>query len=201
MAVVTPWGYTLEADEIPPLLDAETFAAMTGGAFDASDGRVAPILAGVSAAVRNFCCWHVAPSLACTCETEGPGCAIMLPSKALSDVARVEVLGEELGADGYEWRADGMLRRTGGLWWPVAWRSVAVAYTAGYDLAATPDLAAIVCQVASNALAAAPGVRSEQAGGVSIEYNATGSGVTGGIALLGRDMAMLAPYRLPAVPR
>ncbi len=59
-----------------------------------------------------------------------------------------------------------------------------------------PDLAAVVAQIAANALAAPAGVRAEQAGDVSVTYNTTASGVSGGVRLLDSDLAMLAPYAI-----
>ena len=70
-----------------------------------------------------------------------------------------------------------------------------------YEIEDAPDLAAVVCQIAANNVAAAPGVRRESAGGVSIDYNSTGGGMAGGTVLLERDKALLGAYRLPAVPR
>ena len=37
-------------------------------------------------------------------------------------------------------------------------------------------------------------MRAEQAGDVSVTYNTTASGVSGGVRLLDSDLAMLAPY-------
>ena len=76
---------------------------------------------------------------------------------------------------------------------PDEWRSVVCVYTAGFDAG---SIGQVVAQIASNALAAAPGVANERAGNVSITYNQTGSGITGGVSLLPRDYAILAPYRL-----
>lgn len=199
---LTPWGYSVMAESVPPIMDPEEFAAMTGGAFAGEDaGRIEAMLDAVSASVRAFCGWHVAPMLPCKAVTEGPGWALCLPSLAVRSVSSVSVLGEALEAASYEWRSDGMVRRRPPSYWPSDWGGVEVSFESGFDLAAVPDLAAVVAQIASNAMAAAPGVRSERAGGVEIEYNQTGSGISGGVGLLPRDMQMLAAYRLPPVPR
>ena len=58
------------------------------------------------------------------------------------------------------------------------------------------SLGAIVAQIASNALAAAPGIAEEHAGGVGATYNKTGDGITGGVSLLARDKELLSPYVL-----
>lgn len=196
--VRTPWGYSVDADELPPIISAEDFVAMNGDAFDLADGRVEAVLAAVSAAIRSACGWHVSPSLSCHVETHAQGAAFALPCMGVESVDSIEVGGEEIDADTYEWRSDGMVRRVPPDTWPRAWRSIAVDFTAGYD--DCPDVAAVASQVAANNLAAAPGVRREQAGGVSIDYNSNGSGGSGGVSLLDRDLALLAAYRLPAVP-
>ena len=84
-----------------------------------------------------------------------------------------------------------MLRYAAGF--PDVFRSVECTYTAGFSLDA---ISQVVVQIASNALTAAPGVVSEKVGDVSVTYNQTGVGVTGGISLLPRDYELLAPYKL-----
>ena len=54
----------------------------------------------------------------------------------------------------------------------------------------------LVAQIASKALAAAPGIAEEHAGGVGATYNKTGDGITGGVSLLARDKELLSPYVL-----
>lgn len=69
-------------------------------------------------------------------------------------------------------------------------------YESGIPAEMAGALEAVCSQVAANALAAPAGVSSEQSGGVSISYNQTAQGVSGGIRLLDSDLAMLAPYML-----
>lgn len=196
-ALMTPWGYTVDAEALPPLMGAADFETVTGGMWEESDERAQAVLAAVSAAIRSYCGWHVSPSLACKCETHGPGRVIGIPAMAVSFIESVVENGEVLASGQYEWLGSGLLRRAGFRQWPARWNSVQVSYTAGLDAAACQDLVAVVAQVASNALAASPGVSNERAGDVSITYNQTASGVTGGIALLQRDKDLLAPYALP----
>lgn len=197
--VQTPWGYAVDA-AMEPILSPADFEQMTGGRWSADDPAVVQALAAASQAVRAYCGWHVCPSMACTVETQGPGRCIELPTMALVEVTEVTESGEVVEADAYMWRGNGLLARKWGCW-PAEWRSVTVDFVSGFAASAVPDLAAVVVQLASNAIAAAPGVQREQAGNVSISYNATANGVSGGISLLGRDRALLAPYRLPAIPR
>lgn len=196
----TRWGYSVDADELPPIIGVDDFIAMTGDAFDPSDPRIEPTLDAASSAIRNACGWHVAPSLSCECDVSADGTAFALPAMGVTSVESIEIGGATVDPSKYEWCDDGMVRSTPYNRWPHGWRSIHVAFVAGFDADATADLAAIVAQVASNNLAAAPGVRREQAGGVSIDYNSNGSGGSGGISLLERDRALLAPYKMPPVP-
>lgn len=196
-ALVTPWGYTVNADTIPPLMSAEEFETITGGAFTASDARTGAVLGAVSAAIRAYCMWHVSPVLQCTYETQGPGKVIGVPAMSLVSIESVAERGEALASGQYEWQRSGLIRRACFKDWPREWGSVVVDYTAGLDASVCPDIAAVAAQIASNFLAAAPGVSNEKAGDVSISYNQTANGVTGGITLLQRDMDLLAPYALP----
>lgn len=201
--LVTPWGYEIVGD-LPSLIDASTFNRMTGDRFAGMD--VSSALASVSAAIRGYCGWHIAPNVTCYFETNGPGRTITVPTLALTDLIEVTEHGQELDADELEWLQSGLIRKPPSLcWhhpgWHPKWRSVHVTYESGYDMDAVPDLAAIVSQVASNHLAAPAGVRSERAGNVEVSYNTTGNGVSGGVTLLSRDMSMLGQYRLPAILR
>lgn len=192
----TPWGYEVDADTLPPIIDPETLAEYTQGAFGPSTVGAATVLAAVSAAVRAACGWHVAPVLTCVERTEGPGRVLSLRTLSLVSVESVTENGAELTPGEWEAARAGSLRRACWRSWPDVYGSVAVRYESGFDPAAVPDLAAVVAQIAANALAAPAGVRAEQAGDVSVTYNTTASGVSGGIRLLDSDIAMLAPYAL-----
>lgn len=193
-ALATPWGYTVEVagDAIPPILSVEEFRTLTGGRLSSTDEAIEAKIAAVSAAVRSHCGWHVAPALECSCELDGGGSTLWLPCMGVSSVSSVEVAGE--ACEGFQWAPRGELRlptRT-----PDALRCVAVAYVAGFDPAAVPDLAQVVAQVAANDLCAAPGLREEHTGSVGATYNMTESGVSGGVRLLASDRLALTPWRI-----
>ena len=194
--VMTPWGYDVDAGELPPIISPEELSALTGGRFGADTVGVTSVLDAVSAAVRNACGWHVAPALDVVEATQGPGRVLRLHTLLLRSVASVTERGQELGEGQFEASRAGLLRRLCWREWPGGFGSVVVAYRSGIPTEMAPDLAAVVAQMASNALAAPAGVRSEQAGDVSVTYNTTASGVSGGVRLLDSDLAMLAPYAL-----
>lgn len=189
MTVQTPWGYTVA--HLPSIIDVEEFDKLTGNALSSSDERKEAILDAVSAAVRDWCGWHVSPSLECVYTGEGAGRLLKLPALGVTKVDRLAVLGEDV--EDYEWRDDGLIRLSPCHRFPGKWRSVVCEYTAGFGVM---GIGQIVAQIASNALVAAPGVSEEHAGNVGITYNRTGDGITGGVSLLDRDKAALSPYRL-----
>ena len=58
----TAWGY--DVDDLAPLLSVEAFNTMTGGIYAGND-RVESALVAASQAIRNYCGWHICPSLEC----------------------------------------------------------------------------------------------------------------------------------------
>ena len=187
----TDWGYFVEAASVPALMSTADFRALVPN-MSATDAQLEAVLGGVSAAIRNYCGWHVAPALPCRYVGHGEGRLLMLPAMGVTEVGSLSIGGAAVDATCYEWTAAGMVRLNGDAF-PDAWRSVECGYTAGFSAEA---IGQVVAQVASNALVAAPGVREEHAGQVGITYNQTGSGISGGVSLLARDMELLAPYKL-----
>lgn len=186
------YGYELaDGAELASIITPAEFDALTGGRMSSTTEQVQAMLDAVSAAVRSYCGWHLAPALACTWTGEAPGGYVTLPAMGVSAVSAVRVSGEELDPSAYEWSRSGELRLHR---CAPKWGSVEVDFTAGYDDAQA--LGAVTAQIAANALAAAPGVREEHAGAVGISYNQTASGVSGGVALLDRDRALLDPWRI-----
>ena len=171
----TAWGY--DTDQIEPLLSIDDFYDMTGGAYSGNNDSVAAALAAASAAIRNYCGWHICPSLECTAHPVGGGKILRLPAGYVSDIGSVTEDGTELTEGQYEWRSDGLLRRTCFRNWSGRWDAIRVNYTAGYDIAAVPDLAEAVRAITASVLAVSAGVMSESADGVSISYSANASSI------------------------
>lgn len=184
--MLTPWGY--EVEDMPPIITAEEFNAMTGGQY-ADDPRLASALAAVSGLVRMAARWHIAPNLECTYTTGGDGRIIKLPALAVTGVGSVTELGQELQPGQYEWRREGLLRRCGWRAWPRPWNSVQVTYNAGFET--IPAEIADMCVSRVLAEVSLPiGIKSESAGGVSISYGDTGE-------LSTVECMALTPYALP----
>ena len=189
MAVLTKWGYSVDS-ELGPIISVDDFQTATGGRMVSSEERIEAVLASVSQAIRDWCGWHVSPNLECTWKGQGEGNLMLLPCFGVTDVESLSVEGSEV--IDFEWLNSGLIRIP--CRFPDKWRSCDVVYRAGFD--ATGALAAAVVQLASNALAATPGVREEHAGQVGATYNQTEVGVSGGVRLLASDYSLLAPYRL-----
>lgn len=185
----TPWGYSVDAETMPPLITVADFDTITGGAFSSSSERVEAAINAASASVRDYCGWHVSPALTCEYTGEGEGRVFVLPAMGVSSVDYLQVHGVERE---YQYKANGLVRLCGGFF-DDDWSGVKCRYSAGFDSA---SIGAVVAQIVANSLAASPGVSDERAGNVSITYNRTGDGITGGISLLGRDKEQLAPYKL-----
>lgn len=187
----TAWGY--DVDEIPPLLSLERFNSMTGGAYMGNDRTESALLAA-SQAVRNYCGWHICPSMECKAYPTGGAKVAKLPAGYISGIKSVVEDGKELGGGQYEWRRDGLLRRCQFLTWSGGWDAIEVEYIAGYDIDAVPDLAEAVRAITESVLAVSAGVTSESADGVSISYSASASSIAA--ALTSSQKAALAAYKV-----
>lgn len=190
----TPWGYTIKLDssDMPPILGVSEFRTLTGNRLSSTDSAVLARLEVVSAIVRDWCGWHVSPSVSCTCDLDGASRFLWIPCMGVRSIESVDIAGEAISE--FEWspRGELMLYRCP----PARLGCVHVAYTAGYDQHNMGALAQVVCQLTENALVATPGLREEHVGGVGATFNQTESGVSGGVRLLASDRALLAPYRI-----
>ena len=193
--MLTNWGYEVDGN-MPPIMTVAEFQAATGGVMSSTPEQIEWALAAVSQTIRDYCGWHVAPVLTCKHTGDGRGRFLQLPCMGVVSVDAVAVAGATLAQGSYQWTGAGLIRLNRGCF-PDVWRGVVVEYKAGYTLSGA--LQAVAVQMASNALAAAPGVASEQAGQVRIDYNRTSNGVSGGVALLDRDAAMLDAYKIAQV--
>ena len=189
------------------LVTPADLSAATQGKVSAADPRVQPLLDGVTAAVRRFCGWHIAPSYTETLVLDGPGGRILtLPTLHLTELTSVTEDGVALtlydpatGLGDFEWSELGNVNRVCGYWaarhyWTERYRGLSVAIVHGYTDA--PDVAQIIVQVCANALASPMGATREQAIGFAASWSSTAPGVAGGLSLLERDLAILATYRL-----
>ena len=191
----TNWGYDIYVEELPPLISIEQFNAITDNQWADNEAKIKLALSATSQAVRDFCNWHISPVLECTVELSADGGkTIQLPALSVEDIVRVSEDEQELAEGAYQWKRNGSLRRACYRNWTDKWQGVKVDYRAG--MINDSVLAQIVAQITASSVAASWGVQSESVGEVSVAYNQTASGVSGGVSLLERDCVMLNPYRI-----
>lgn len=180
---------------LPDFVTAAQLADFSKGQLSASDPRIAGALAGASRAIRNYCGWHIFPRVSETLLLDSSGGReLELPSMHVTDIASVRVNGTELAASVFEdWSELGSIRlHSGG--WPDRYRSVSVTLTHGYD--AVPDIAETLKAIVTRELSSPSGATREQAGQVAVSWAITSPGVSGGLAILGTEYAVLDSYRI-----
>ncbi len=185
----TAWGYDVETLE--PLMYEDDFHDITNGAYK-NNPRVEAALNAASQAVRNYCGWHIAPSLDCTARPTGQPVVLRLPAAYVSEITSIKENGETV--TDYEWREDGLIRRNYPHVWTDKWGGIEVEYTAGYDANAVPDLIEAVSAITSGVLSVSAGVTSESADGVSVSYSASASSIAAG--LTSNMKSALEPYKV-----
>ena len=200
MSLLTRWGYALTTENsLPDLLTAEEYNAITGNRFS-GDVRIAPAIKAASQAIRNYCSWHVAPSLTCKLTTSvydkrvtrvQDGVQIQLPAMFVSSITSIKVGGEDKSI--YILDSNGMLLVMDVDRFADPTTPIEVEYIAGIADDAIKDL---VASQVNHSVAQSYGVTSEASGGVSVTYNNAWSG--GGQASYLNEYAreILAPYRL-----
>lgn len=186
-----------ELFKLPPLVDAATFSAWTGGKIRKDDPRVEALLAGASAGVRRWCGWHVAPVLEGVIVVDDPAGAsrVQLDTGRLLAVLEVDNAGERVPVDSLDWTAAGILERRGGRFTNRLGR-LRVRVRHGWHLLEAGDAAQVVMQACAAALSSPMGATREQAGQVAVSWATTAPGVSGGLSLLERDRELLAPFRI-----
>lgn len=216
---LTPWGYIVDAESLPNLITAEDFSNYTNGKFGTTDTRISANIASASASIRNYCGWHISPSLTCGMLYNvrdlrdafvGGDLLIQLPATFVTSVEKV-VLGAVWDAEAEDWRGeiitdperidygmgDGLVRvyDVGTL---DRRAKVFIKYTAGFTPSAIPVVKELASAGVVHALTNSYGVASEAAGGVSVSYAASLSG-KGSTALTNDTRAALDAYKARGV--
>lgn len=197
--LLTQWGYEAEVGDetaVPAIVTPADIETASKGQIKANDPRVEAMCLAVSSAIRDYCGWHISPVLTCRYTTELSDRIIYLPAVGVRGINSISVDGKNIPVDSIEYKSSGLVRLANlssadG----IKWGSTVIEYEAGFANTAAL-VSQIAAQIALNSLTASAGIRSESAGQVSLTYNTTGDGITGGVSLLGRDMLLLKPYRL-----
>lgn len=198
--ILTTWGYSVDGT-LSDFITAEEYNAFTAGKF-AGDARIASNIAAATAAVRNYCGWHLYPELPCELATTffdrrvsdvRNGILIQIPSKHVAEITGLTIGGED--CDSYMLDPNGLLKVYHA---PshAEYTPIVVHYTSGIPDVLMGAIRELVSQRVTHALASSYGVTSEAAGGVSITYNAAWTRDTGSTGLGEIDKEVLSPYRI-----
>ena len=216
---LSPWGYIYDAETLPDLITPLEFANFTNGKFGATDTRIAPNISSASASIRNFCGWHISPSLECGMLYNvydlrdafiGPDLLIQLPATFVTEISKV-VLNAVWNSDTGDWEGDeiedgsrfdnGMgsgLLKVYDVGYLDRHSKLFVKYTAGFSDTAIPIIKELAANGVTHALTNTYGVNSEAAGGVSVSYNSSWSG-KGSTVLANDAREALEPYKVKGV--
>lgn len=199
---LTNWGYSIT--ELGAMLTDDEFNEMTADRYK-GDERIAPLISAATAAVRNYCGWHVAPSEKCELSARAHdlrltyvGCdtIIQLPARFVSAVESVKIGGHEV--TDYSIEPNGLLRIYDHC---ICSRKtvIEVSYTAGLSDELAGAVKELVGHQVTHGMAQSYGVQSEAAGGVSVTYSASWINSAKATALPDDNRDTLAPYRLQGV--
>lgn len=216
---LSPWGYIYDTETLPDLITPTEFANFTNGKFGTTDTRIATNISSASASIRNFCGWHVSPSLVCGMlynvydlrdAFSGNDLIIQLPATFVTQISKV-VLNAVWDDDNDDWKGEvitdparfdngmgsGLLKvyDVGRL---DNRAKIFVKYTAGFPDTAIPIVKELTANGVTHALTNTYGVNSEAAGGVSVSYNNSWTG-KGSTALANDTREALEPYRVKGV--
>ena len=207
MSLLTNWGYTLTtANELTGMLSIEEFDELTAGKYT-DDIRTEPNIAAACSAIRDYCGWHVYPSLSCEMSSTffdrritktGRNVLIQLPARYVSSVENVTING--VAYSSYVLETNGLLKIYNvELCGAFEYSPVVIEYTAGLPDGLMSALKELIAHRVTHALASSGGVQSETAGGVSITYSANWTNSARATALADDNKEVLAPYRLQGV--
>ena len=214
-ATLSPWGYIIDSENLLAFISVDDFHLFTNGKF-AGDTRIVSTLPSASEAIRNFCGWHIAPSLTCGMVYNvldlrdafvGRDLLIQLPATYVTGIQKIvlnAVLNPSTGlyegdeTDDYEiGMGDGLLRiyDVGNL---NRKSRIFIKYTAGFT--DTPSaIKELTADRVSHAVTNPYGVNSEAAGGVSVSYSGAWAGSANSSSLPSDSREILEAYRLKGV--
>lgn len=210
----TAWGYKINSETaLPDFITAEEFAQFTNGQFT-GDTRITANIPTASAAIRNYCGWHISPELECEVEYNirdlrdyffGPDLVVQLPSRMVTEI--ISILLDAKFIDG-SWTGDEItdfyLDPNGTLTiFDAPWLSrrsrLRIVFKSGFDDDDIGVIKELAAHRVTHAVTSSYGVTSESAGGVSITYNASWAGNTRSTNLPSDNKEVLAPYKVMEV--
>lgn len=209
MILTTNWGYSLASGmALPDIITPAEFDEYTAKKFS-GDVRILSAIKAASTAVRNYCGWHIYPSMECT-ATEimlyGDGRAkiigndimFQLPSAFVSNINSVKINNVE--HEEFEYDTNGILHIFDVDLNRINRKSkITVVFTSGIPASLMPSVKEIVAHRVTHALSSPNGVASESAGGVSISYNSNWVNSSNTSSLPDDDKEALSHFKLQGV--
>jgi len=169
--------------------------ATTGDLTKLMSGDEAASVRQAQRAVRNYCGWHIAPVVTETLKLDGDGSNLLfLPTLKIETIVSVITDGRVVDLTQVDDSTAGFLELAAGCWSPRPGKTFVV-LEHGYE-SAPEDVVGVVVSAAARQLDSPAGRTREQAGGVNVGFALTGVGVSGGIALLEHEKAILDKYRV-----
>lgn len=206
--IQTSWGYTLlDADDMPEILTQEEFNSMTANKY-ALDSRVLSAIKSVTAAVRNYCGWHIAGPQKCELvlnvqnlhiTRKYSDMIIQLPYRFVSDVEKVIFnatkeddtwVGDEYD---FDFTYNGKLTVYDA---EVCSRKSKVVIIATVGLNDTDAIKGLIANKVGHMLSGTFGVQSESAGGLSISYSSSFVNGAKPNSLMTDDKELLNSYKI-----
>ena len=204
----TTWGYTIDAESLPSLMTVAEFDAITADKYK-NDPRVSSELAAAGMAIRNYCGWHIAPTLTCTIDRGllygdgivkriGHDLMVQLPTRFLTGLTTVKVNDNDysdlrMNVNGtlviFDVSEGDLSRKS----------QIVVTYSAGLTDALMADVKELMASRVVHSLSSSYGVTSESAGGMSVTYNASWANNTLAAGLNDEAKAVLSLYRVGSV--
>lgn len=212
---LSPWGYIIDAETLPNFLTFGEFNNFTNGKFGA-DMRIMSNIPAATESIRNYCGWHIAPSLTCGMLYNvrdlrdafvGPDLLVQLPSTYVTSVEKV-VVNAVWNASTNDWDGDvitdfdigmgtGLLRL-----YDVGYldrkSKIFIKFVSGYENAPA-SIKGLTADCISHSVANPYGVSSESAGGVSVSYSGVWAGMSASSSLPSETKEVLEAYRLKGV--
>ena len=214
-AQLSPWGYIIDSESIPDFITFAEFNNFTNGKFG-GDMRINANIPSATEAIRNYCGWHIAPSLTCGMIYNvkdlrdafvGPDLLVQLPSTYVTSVEKV-VINAVWNASTNDWDGDvlddyeigmgtGLLRI-----YDVSVldrkSKIFIKFTSGYNQAPA-TIKELTADRITHAVSNPYGVNSESAGGVSVSYSGIWAGSSNASDLPSNTREVLEAYRCKGV--
>ena len=214
-ATLSPWGYIIDSETFPDFIDEMEFNLFTNNKFS-DDTRVVKTIPSASEAIRNYCGWHVAPSLTCGMVYNvrdlrdafvGPDLLVQLPATYVTGIQKIvlnAVLNPSTGfyegdeINDYEIGMGTGLLRIYDVKNLDRKSRIFIKYTAGFTTAPSA-IKELTADRVSHAVTNPFGVSSEAAGGVSVSYSGAWAGSANSSSLPSDSREILEAYKLKGV--